>query len=55
MAGDGKDTYVLSFTIFDARGLVTLDGNPVDPYVEVPGIAAEPCAHVRTSASLCCT
>jgi hypothetical protein len=29
------DTYVLSFTIFDARGLVTLDGNPVDPYVEV--------------------
>jgi hypothetical protein len=35
MAGDGKETYVLSFTIFDARGLVTLDGNPVDPYVEV--------------------
>ena len=29
------DTYVLGFTVHDARGLVTSDGNPVDPYVVV--------------------
>ena len=29
------ETYVLSFSIWDARGLVTADGGQVDPYVEV--------------------
>ena len=29
------DTYVLGFTVHDARGLVTPDGNPCDPYVVV--------------------
>ena len=29
------DTYVLGFTIYDARGLVTTDNAPVDPYVVV--------------------
>ena len=29
------ETYVVSFAIWDARGLVTADGGQVDPYVEV--------------------
>ena len=29
------ETYVVGFTIFDARGLVTPDGNPCDPFVVV--------------------
>ena len=30
------NTYVLGFNIFDARGLVTPDGGPCDPFVLVP-------------------